>query len=97
MESDIECQSCGIYLDLVGGGYASLHEDPYITKHYCSFTCMIRGLLYRIKEEIVSAEDPRYIAVGEKLIELIDALLSLGHVGFYREDLEELKDILLPK
>jgi hypothetical protein len=97
MESNIECQSCGIYLDLVRGEYASLHEDPYITKHYCSFTCMIRGLLHRIKEEIVYAEDQRYRDIGEKLIELIDALLSLGHVGFYQEDLEELKEILLPK
>lgn len=97
MESDLECSSCGIYLDEVGGVYASLHEDPYVTKYYCSFTCMIRGLLYRIKEEIVYEEDKKYKAIGKKLIELIDALLSLGHVGFYKEDLDEIKKALLPK
>lgn len=94
MNSNIECSSCGLLLNKKGI-YSSLQEDPYNTKYFCNFTCMIRGLLYRIKEEVTYGESEEYNKLGNYLIYLLDGLLSLNNFELSKEELDELKRRIL--
>lgn len=94
MNQDLECAQCGIYLSEVGGSYACLQEDPYVPLNFCGFSCMIRGLLYRVKEEIVYGDNDEYKELGNHLVYLLDSLLSLNIGELCKEELDEFKGLL---